>query len=51
MYDNNDNSGVYIGVEAANKIKDKMSEFFQAPNELLNFQQTPYFPIRFLLFP
>ena len=27
MYDNNDNSGVYLGVEGANKIKDKMSEF------------------------
>ena len=29
MYDNNDNSGVYLGVEGANKIKDKMSEFFR----------------------
>ena len=27
MYDKNDNSFVYIGVEGANKIKDKMSEF------------------------
>ena len=36
-----DNSGVYIGVEGANKITDKMSEFSQAPNELLDFQQTP----------
>ena len=41
MYDKNDNSGVQIGVESANKIKDKMSEFLQAPNELLNFLQTP----------
>jgi hypothetical protein len=46
MYDNNDNSGVHLGVEGANKIKDKMSEFFQAPNELLNFQQTPAVPKR-----
>ena len=36
-----DNSGVYIGVEGANKITDKMSEFSQAPNELLDFQRTP----------
>jgi len=41
LYDKNDNSSVYIGVEGANKIKDKMSEFLQAPNELLDFQRTP----------
>jgi len=41
MYDNNYNSGVHIGVEGAKKIKDKMSEFLQAPNELLDFQRTP----------
>ena len=27
MCDKNDNSGVHIGVEGANKIKDKISEF------------------------
>jgi hypothetical protein len=36
-----DNSSVYIGVEGANKITDKMSESLQAPNELLDFQRTP----------
>jgi hypothetical protein len=32
---------LFLGVEGANKITDKMSEFSQAPNELLDFQQTP----------